>query len=162
MRKVRVGRKELSMLVISGLLAVVSCVIAYSWITYFIEWQKSAFPNQTWLPLVVAIISAVLLCTIGCKTIIFLSRKLTLQEKPMKVQLRAVSVHEKEKKGYGWFWYIIFLIIVFLSAGKVEPLQTGSFPWFLTISVFFISIAIGIMVGLHKGKIVRRERSKSS
>jgi uncharacterized membrane protein YhaH (DUF805 family) len=60
-----------------------------------------------------------------------------------------------------WFWYLLCIFFFLLLAVKVEPLKTinemYSAPPFLVIFVFFISVAVGVAVGLSKGKIIRRE-----
>ena len=94
MRKVRVGKKEVVFCSIGGLLTVVFSVVAYSWATYFIEWQKSTFPDQKWLLLVNAIASPIVLCIVGCKLIISVGRKLTLAQKPTKIEGSNVNTYE--------------------------------------------------------------------
>jgi len=67
----------------------------------------------------------------------------------------------ERKKGPGWFLYILLIGYLFLLARNFEPLKTVnemcSAPWYFVIFVFFISVAVGITLGLHKGKLIRRE-----
>jgi len=67
----------------------------------------------------------------------------------------------ERKKGLGWFRYILLVGYLFLLARNFEPLKTVnemySAPWYLVIFVFFISLAVGITLGFHKGKLIRRE-----
>ena len=67
----------------------------------------------------------------------------------------------ERKKGLGWFWYILLIGYLFLLARNFEPLKTinemYSAPWYLVMLVFFISVAVGITLGFHKGKVIRRE-----
>lgn len=84
MRRFIVGKKEATFYVIGSFLTLVFSVIAYYWVTYFIEWQKSFFPDQKWLTFVNAIASAIVLCIVGLKMIISVGRKLNIATKPTK------------------------------------------------------------------------------
>jgi len=67
----------------------------------------------------------------------------------------------ERKKGPGWFRYILLIFFLFLLARNFEPLKTinemYSAPWYLVMSVFSISVAVGITLGFRKGKVTRRE-----
>jgi Kef-type K+ transport system membrane component KefB len=60
------------------------------------------------------------------------------------------------KKRSVWFWYLLSIFFFIFLGVKVEPLKTinemYSAPPFLVVLVFFVSVAIGVVVGLRKGK----------
>jgi len=78
----------------------------------------------------------------------------------MKVAQGLENMGER-KKGLGWFRYILLIGYLFLPARNFEPMKTinemYSAPWYFVIFAFFISVAVGMTLGLHKGKLIRRE-----
>lgn len=70
----------------------------------------------------------------------------------------------KRKEGPFLFRYLLLIGYLFLLARNIEPLKTVnemySAPWYLVMSIFSISVAIGITLGFHKGKLIRREKAQ--
>jgi len=66
------------------------------------------------------------------------------------------------KKGFSWFWRIMLIsMFLFLLFRNIEPLKTinemYSAPWYLLVSVFFISGAVWFTIALREGRVIRKE-----
>ena len=70
------------------------------------------------------------------------------------LEVGIMGLHEKKKREYRtpWFLILIVILIVTIVFGiPAKPLISCSFPWFFILFAFFVSLAIGVYLGLREG-----------
>ena len=70
------------------------------------------------------------------------------------LEVGITSLHGKKKKEYRTPWFLILvviLIVMIVFRIPTKPPISGSFPWFFILFVFFVSLAIGVYLGLREG-----------
>jgi len=71
------------------------------------------------------------------------------------LEVGIMGLYEKKKKEYRPPWFpilIMILIVTIVFESPAKPPIPGSFPWFFILFAFFVSLAIGVYLGLRAGK----------